>query len=152
MRGRLKYFALLAFFAALSASGFSAYAQAPAASSSEPAPSVTRDNGVGGEWNGECPERQEIREERERIRAEAEELDAEHDRIKMQCMDSKGQERSECREKWDDLAAQRTALHERRRALKEKAEADPGCHHEHKNGQEGSWPSREQPPNTADGK
>jgi hypothetical protein len=142
MRGRLKNLGLFLFIAMPLAWGFPASGQQ--ASVPTPPKNDVPVAEAPGEGNDECPERQDIREERERIRADYEALDIEHDRLKTQCMDSKGQQRAECSELWEQFKTRKAALHERRQALKEKIDADPGCHSHHKDGQKNSWPSHEE--------
>lgn len=144
MRNALKIAGFLAMVLAPLSFGFPAHAQngasAPAAAPATMG-AAPRDADVAG--NGDCPERQEFREERERIRAEHEELENEHDRLKAQCMDVKGQDRSDCHDRAQDLHARVDALHERMKTLHAKVEADPGCHHhEHGGGDKAPWPAR----------
>jgi hypothetical protein len=148
MRNALKIVGCLALIAVPLPFGCPAYAQQQAGNGESTAQSQTGGTG-GGAWNGECPERQELREERERIRTEHEQLESEHDTLKAQCMDAKGQDRSECTARKEDLHARMDALHERMKELHEKAMADPGCHHDHKgNGNKTPWPSRQESPNS----
>ncbi len=67
--------------------------------------------------------RQEVREEMQKIRDEHENLEAQHDQLKTQCMNSKGQDRTDCQQKWQTLREQREALHGRIMALREKMDA-----------------------------
>jgi len=65
-------------------------------------------------------ERKDLREERVAIRADHEALDAEREKLKTQCMDAKGQDRTACDAAWGKLRAKRQVLAERVKALHEK--------------------------------
>lgn len=114
---RLSRLAALAVPLALS---MPAYAQ-PA---NPPPPMAGVEHGDGDEY----VERRDLREEREKIRAAFEDLETERDQLKIQCMDAKGQERSECRAKWQAFHQRKLALHKRVIALHEAVEADRAKH------------------------
>lgn len=135
---------LFSFSAILLMLSFSVHAQEPNSPQTPPVNSSMHE----GDGNGDCPERQELREERERIRAEHEQIESEHDTLKVQCMDSKGQDRSACHDKFEALRERADAIRERVKTLHERAEADVGCHR--KNERKDQWPAREsQVPNHA---
>jgi hypothetical protein len=83
-----------------------------------PAHAETQGAGTPGEWRERPTEAVDMNMERQS-------LEAEHDRIKLQCMDAKGQDRSACGERMAALRDKMMALHE------ERAEMHPKWKEEH---------------------
>ena len=61
-------------------------------------------------------------DEMEGMRIEHEQLEAETDRLKMECMDAKGQGRSSCEEQSKSLQMRKEALHQRMEAMHQRHE------------------------------
>jgi hypothetical protein len=80
--------------------------------------------GQGGEWRQEHEEMVQMR--------------AEHDRLKTQCMNTKGQDRSECQAKMKALHDKMQATREKMHAMHEKREAE---HHDGQ-GNKGQWKAK----------
>lgn len=79
------------------------------------------------EWQSkleERTERREFREEAQAIRTEHEDLELERDRLKSQCMDAKGQERTSCHDQWQILKSKQEVLHQRIMSLHERMQAE----------------------------
>jgi uncharacterized protein (DUF3084 family) len=69
-------------------------------------------------------ERQTLREESAAIRADHDALEVEREKLKTQCLDAKGQDKSNCDQEREELHAKRIALRERVKALVDKIHAD----------------------------
>ncbi|MDX2028451.1 MAG: hypothetical protein SFW62_07425 [Alphaproteobacteria bacterium] len=131
MRDHLKILTILAVLATPLAVNLSAYAE-PTDGSPAPVPAPmpqSSETPAGGPPHSglreeQRIERKEFREAIGRMRGEHEELMAERDRLKMQCMNVKGQERAECQAKSQGLREKSKALHERRMELNQKIKAE----------------------------
>ena len=75
-------------------------------------------------WREHYAERRDIREERHELRHEHDALEAEHDSLRLQCLDAKGQDHSQCQEKWRSWHQREDALMVRVHALHDRAAAD----------------------------
>jgi len=79
----------------------------------------------GGNWRAQ-------HEDMEGVRTEREELQGERDRLKEQCMDARGQDRTACEGRMKNLREREIALHDRMQGVHEKREVMHEERHEKK--------------------
>lgn len=82
----------------------------------------------GGGVTAQRAERREIREGREKFRVEHEQLEAERDKLTVECMNVKGQERATCDAKRHQLQEKTQVFHKRMKEFHKKVEAEHAAH------------------------
>ncbi len=68
-------------------------------------------------WRQHYAERRDVRETRQELRHEHDILEAERESIKLECLDAKGQEHTQCQAKWADWHMRKDALMMRMHAM-----------------------------------
>jgi hypothetical protein len=125
-------------------------AHAESSDSSPPYPTGDRHSGTTqAAWHEDHQEMSELRTEREQ-------LESERDTLKVLCMDAKGQDRSSCQKKSDELHQREAALHEKMESEHGKMSNEHEKHEAWRKEHHGEWKAKRdmknKPPMGSNGK